>query len=494
MADLSRGIAVFEAAADVPADAEVLGVPVFADGSLPEGAGATLDQSFLSRCGFEGQAGPGPGGAGRRRDSGGGAGGRRPRRCRCRRGAAGGSGPGPPPVAYDGCGHDARPGRRRGRPGRGCGRGDRPRRLPLRDGSRHLRRGRAASGPQQVVVVGGDADQVRFGSASALATVRARDWVNEPAGTLTPSAWPVSPWSWAGGTASTSTCGTRTASPPSGSGAWAGWPPGRGRTGPPAPPVLPAAGRRGAVWPSSARASPSTPGGCRSRSAASMMTMKSDMGGAAAVIATMAAAAELALPVRITGWVASTENMPGGTRHPPRRRPDHPERHDHRGAQHRRRRPAGPGRRPGPGCGGVRPTRSWTSPRSPGRSGWRSAPGVAAVLGNDDDLVAAVLRAGERAGEPAWRLPLVAAYRSRLDSDVADLKNVAYRCGRRRHHGRPGPRRVRRRSAVGPSRHRLAQLVREQRRLADPGGDGLGGEDAVAADRRLRRRVVPAAL
>ncbi|MDQ2729362.1 MAG: hypothetical protein M3Y91_16215, partial [Actinomycetota bacterium] len=57
MADLSRGIAAFEAAADVPADAEVLGVPVFADGSLPDGAGASLDHGFLTRCGFDGQPG-----------------------------------------------------------------------------------------------------------------------------------------------------------------------------------------------------------------------------------------------------------------------------------------------------------------------------------------------------------------------------------------------------------------------------------------------------
>ncbi|MGH9093861.1 MAG: M17 family metallopeptidase, partial [Acidimicrobiales bacterium] len=51
--------------------------------------------------------------------------------------------------------------------------------------------------------------------------------------------------------------------------------------------------------------------------------------------------------------------------------------------------------------------------------------GVAAVLGNDDALVRSVVDAGARAGEPAWRLPLVAAYRSKLDSDVADLRNVA---------------------------------------------------------------------
>jgi leucyl aminopeptidase len=165
-------------------------------------------------------------------------------------------------------------------------------------------------------------------------------------------------------------------------------------------------------------------GGLSIKSAASMMTMKSDMGGAAAVITSVAAAAELGLPVGVTGWVASTENMPGGHAIRP---------------------------------GDVLTIRNGTTievlntdaegrlvladalalaaEESPdaivdiatltGAQRVALGPGVAAVLGNDDDLVAAVLRAADRAGEPAWRLPLVTAYRSKLDSDVADLKNVA---------------------------------------------------------------------
>src|SRR5690625_7811165 len=44
-----------------------------------------------------------------------------------------------------------------------------------------------------------------------------------------------------------------------------------------------------------------------------METMKSDMSGAAAVLHTMVAAAELNAPVRITAWLALAENMPSGT-------------------------------------------------------------------------------------------------------------------------------------------------------------------------------------
>jgi len=50
--------------------------------------------------------------------------------------------------------------------------------------------------------------------------------------------------------------------------------------------------------------------------------------------------------------------------------------------------------------------------------------GVAAILGNDDDLVEALVAAGDEAGEPLWRLPLVEAYESHIDSDMADIKNI----------------------------------------------------------------------
>ena len=53
---------------------------------------------------------------------------------------------------------------------------------------------------------------------------------------------------------------------------------------------------------------------------------------------------------------------------------------------------------------------------------------IAALLGNDETLLAAVQAAGDRAGEPLWPLPLPDDYRSHIDSEVADMKNV----------GRPG--------------------------------------------------------
>ena len=52
-------------------------------------------------------------------------------------------------------------------------------------------------------------------------------------------------------------------------------------------------------------------------------------------------------------------------------------------------------------------------------------PLIGAVVGNDDDAVASVLAAGRFAGEKWWELPLEKEYRSKLDSSIADVQNIA---------------------------------------------------------------------
>ena len=49
------------------------------------------------------------------------------------------------------------------------------------------------------------------------------------------------------------------------------------------------------------------------------------------------------------------------------------------------------------------------------------------LLANNDELADRVLAAGDRVGEPLWRLPLGPEYRKHLDSRVADLKNIGDR-------------------------------------------------------------------
>jgi leucyl aminopeptidase len=49
---------------------------------------------------------------------------------------------------------------------------------------------------------------------------------------------------------------------------------------------------------------------------------------------------------------------------------------------------------------------------------------LAATLGNDPGLVEQIKVAGRRTDEPVWELPLVARYRRKLDSVIADIKNL----------------------------------------------------------------------
>ncbi|MEZ5139830.1 MAG: M17 family metallopeptidase [Acidimicrobiales bacterium] len=50
---------------------------------------------------------------------------------------------------------------------------------------------------------------------------------------------------------------------------------------------------------------------------------------------------------------------------------------------------------------------------------------MAGVMGNHDGLAERVLAAAERQGELAWRLPLPEHLRPTIDSDVADIRNIA---------------------------------------------------------------------
>ncbi|WP_232548532.1 leucyl aminopeptidase [Propioniciclava soli] len=58
-------------------------------------------------------------------------------------------------------------------------------------------------------------------------------------------------------------------------------------------------------------------GGLNLKPADGMYTMKCDMGGAAAVLAAVAAIAELKLKVKVTAWAPLAENMPSGTAYRP---------------------------------------------------------------------------------------------------------------------------------------------------------------------------------
>lgn len=169
-------------------------------------------------------------------------------------------------------------------------------------------------------------------------------------------------------------------------------------------------------------------GGLSIKPAEGMMTMKCDMGGAAAVIATMCALADLGVDAKVTSYTPMTDNMLGG------------------GAQ-----------RPGD----VFTARNGTTVEvlntdAEGRLVLADALSmasddepdaivdlatltgacmvalgneIAGVLGNDDDLIAALTEAGAASGDEVWHLPMPPSYARQLDSTVADVKNIGTRFG-----------------------------------------------------------------
>ncbi|MFV9425948.1 leucyl aminopeptidase [Microbacterium sp. S1037] len=163
-------------------------------------------------------------------------------------------------------------------------------------------------------------------------------------------------------------------------------------------------------------------GGLSLKPAASMVGMKYDMCGAATVLAVLKAAAEMALPVRVSAWLCIADNMPSG----------------------RATRP-----------GDVLRTLDGTTVEvlntdAEGRlvladglaAASRERPdllvdvatltgAITIALGNrhtgvmgEDDAVAEYLSAASRASELAWQLPLPAHMVDDLDSPIADLQNA----------------------------------------------------------------------
>jgi len=171
-------------------------------------------------------------------------------------------------------------------------------------------------------------------------------------------------------------------------------------------------------------------GGLSLKPSDNMKTMKTDMAGGAAVIATMSALAALGAPVQVTGLVAAAENLPSGTA----LRVGDVIRH----------------------YGGR--TVEVLNTDAEGRlvladalayADAELAPDVmvdlatltgaarvalgtvmAALYATDDGLAAGLLAAGTASGDRLWRMPLAEDYRAGLDSPVADLANVAGGSGR----------------------------------------------------------------
>ncbi len=163
-------------------------------------------------------------------------------------------------------------------------------------------------------------------------------------------------------------------------------------------------------------------GGLSIKPAGSMTTMKCDMAGAAAVVAATFAIAELGLPLRVTTWAPMAENMVSGDASRPG---DVLTMYGGRTVEVLN--TDAEGRLV---LGDALVLATETQPdvlvdvaTLTGAASTALGDRVAAVLGNDEELVDRTVAAGARAGEALWQLPITPEMtdKVRTSSTVADL-------------------------------------------------------------------------
>ena len=168
-------------------------------------------------------------------------------------------------------------------------------------------------------------------------------------------------------------------------------------------------------------------GGLSIKPAKGMEAMKSDMAGAAAVLHTVLAAAQLELPVRVTGWLCLAENMPSGTAQRPS------DVITQRGGTTVEVLNTDAEGRLVLADGLVaaceeRPDVVVDVATLTGAQVVALGTRVSAVMGTDD-VRAEVTAAADAAGEQFWPMPLPEELRASLKSPVADLANIGDRMG-----------------------------------------------------------------
>jgi leucyl aminopeptidase len=163
-------------------------------------------------------------------------------------------------------------------------------------------------------------------------------------------------------------------------------------------------------------------GGISIKPAASMEDMKYDMSGAAAVLGAMDATGRLKPALNVVGVIPATDNMPGGRAVRPS---DVVKAHSGKTIEivntdaegrliladalsYVKR---------------FKPAAVLDAATLTGAALVALGQTVSAVMGNDDALIEEVRRAGERAAERVWPLPMYDEYRELNKSDIADVKN-----------------------------------------------------------------------
>ena len=164
-------------------------------------------------------------------------------------------------------------------------------------------------------------------------------------------------------------------------------------------------------------------GGLSIKTAEGMETMKTDMSGAAAVLAAMSTLPTMAPGVKVIGIIPATENMPGGSATKPgdvlRIRNGTTVEVLNTDAEGRLVLADGLSLAVEAGVDAILDLATLT-----GACVVALGRRIAGLMGNNDGWMAQVQDAATRAGEPVWPLPLPDDYRKGLDSEVADLKNI----------------------------------------------------------------------
>ncbi len=169
-------------------------------------------------------------------------------------------------------------------------------------------------------------------------------------------------------------------------------------------------------------------GGLSIKPAAGMETMKTDMSGAAAVFGAMRAIVGLGLKVNVTAITPLTENMTGGAAQRPgdvfAARNGKTVEVLNTDAEGRLVLADGLSL-----AAEEKPDLMVDIATLTGACMVALGPKIAGLFPSDDDAAAQVEAAARRAGEKVWRMPVEKEYRSKLDSPIADLKNIGDRYG-----------------------------------------------------------------
>jgi leucyl aminopeptidase len=160
-----------------------------------------------------------------------------------------------------------------------------------------------------------------------------------------------------------------------------------------------------------------------------MVDMKTDMAGAAAVIAAMKVVAELKPPFPVHALVGACENMPGGRAYKPSdvliARNGKTVEITNTDAEGR----LVLGDVLAWGAETLKPALLVDLATLTGACMVALGQTTAGALGPDGPAMDAVLSGARSAGEDVWRLPLTDSVKEELKSDVADLKNAGSRLG-----------------------------------------------------------------